>query len=290
MNEHELQPMDSKKDLAHKVLDRIEEERVVPLPKWQFTIKDRLFWVFWILSLVLGALVAGALFFAFINAGWEYRVVTHQNFFGFVMQVLPTIWIVAVLGAMLIAYENFRHTSRGYRVPLLAVIGLSLLGITLGGLFFYVSGAGKLIEEEIGGRIPLYRPVMLRQKQIWSRPEQGLLAGEVIQYDAGQSTFRLRGFNGDVFFMSTQDLTSDSKDLLVEREPVRVVGVFAKPTDGPDKPFFRPCYVFPWEPRNPGLFHVTCDPERTFEESRNTECKGLIPYDILKTLRRGACR
>jgi hypothetical protein len=118
MNEHELQPIDSRKDLAHKVLDRIEEERVVPLPKWQFTIKDRLFWVFWILSLVLGALVAGALFFAFINAGWEYRVVTHQNFFGFVMQVLPTIWIVAVLGAMLIAYENFRHTSRGYRVPL----------------------------------------------------------------------------------------------------------------------------------------------------------------------------
>jgi hypothetical protein len=292
MNEFESKPNNTSEDLALKVLDRIEEEQVVPRPKWQFTIKDRVFWVFWILSIVLGALLTAALVFSFVNAGWEYRVVTHRNLFGFVMQVLPTIWIVALLGALLLAYENFRHTSRGYRVPLMAIIGFSLLGTVLGGLLFYVSGAGRIVEEEIGGRIPAYHTVKMRQKMIWSQPEQGLLAGEVIEFSPAQARLRLKGFDGNFYLMNTQDLAGDSQGFLVESEPVRVIGVFAKPFDGPDQPYFRPCYVFPWDPRGGqgNLLNVKCGDERSVEEPRSTECKGLIPYEILKTLRRGACR
>lgn len=291
MNEFESKPNASSEGLAHKVLDRIEEEHVVPRPKWQFTVKDRLFWAFWILSIVLGSLLAAALVFSFVNAGWEYRVVTHQNLFGFVMQVLPTVWIVALLGALLLAYENFRHTSRGYRVPLAAIIGVSLLVIAIGGLLFYVSGAGRVVEEQVGGRIPAYRSVMMKQKQIWSQPEQGLLAGEVLEFDTAQAMLRLRGFDGNLYLMSTSDLADDSRAILIEREPVRVIGVFAKQSDGPDKPYFRPCYVFPWESRGShNLLNVKCADERTFEEPRSTECRGLIPYEILKTLRRGTCR
>jgi hypothetical protein len=80
MNEFESKPNVTSEDLAHKVLDRIDEEHVVPRPKWQFTIKDRLFWVFWILSVLLGSLLAATLVFVLVNSGWEYRVVTHQNF------------------------------------------------------------------------------------------------------------------------------------------------------------------------------------------------------------------
>jgi hypothetical protein len=50
----------------------------------------------------------------------------------------------------------------------------------LGGAFFYLSGAGRVFEEQVGGRIPAYRTVKTRQKMIWSQPEQGLLAGEVV--------------------------------------------------------------------------------------------------------------
>lgn len=277
-------------DFAHKVLDRIEEERLTPRPKWQFRIKEGLFWLFWIVSILIGSLLAAAMLFAFANAGWEYRLITHQNLFGFVMQVLPTVWIVALIGALLLAYENFRHTARGYRLPLAAVIGFSLLGTMLGGFLLYIGGAGRAVEEGLGARLPIYRPVMQKQKQLWTSPEQGLLAGEVVDYDRERLMLRLRSFNGDIYLMSAQALADDSRDLLVEREPVRIVGVFAKPTDGPETPFFRPCYVFPWEPKRPGVFRVACGDERSFEEPRSTECKGLVPYEILKTLRRGACR
>ncbi len=293
MNEHQIQPTGHNPDLASKVLDRIEMEQVVPLPKWKFTVKDRLFWVFWVLSIILGSLVAGALLFAFVNAGWEYRIVTHQHLFGFVMQVLPTVWIVAVVGAMLMAYENFRHTSRGYRVPLLAVIGFSLLGIMLGGLFFYASGAGKLVEEQVGSRIPLYRPVNVRERSVWSQPGQGLLGGEVLDIDNEAQSFRLRGFDGSIYVMGLSDLASDSQELLMERNVVRVIGIFAKDGDGPEKPFFRPCYIFPWDSRVGGVSKrggVACGDERTVEKSRSTDCKDSVPYEILKTLRRGACR
>ena len=292
MNEFNPKQNDSSEDLAHKVLDRIEEERVVPRPKWQFTMKNRLFWVFGVLSIILGSLLAAVLVFSFVNAGWEYRMITHQNLFGFVVQVLPTIWIAALIGALLLAYKNFRHTSRGYRVSLLSIIGLSLLVVIFGGSLLYLSGVGRLVEEEVGGRIPSYRTVMMRQKMMWSHPDQGLLAGEVLEFDQANSLLRLRGFDGNLYLLSTRDLARDSREVLVGREPVRVIGVFAKPGDGPDKPYYRPCYVFPWDVREKtnNLLAVKCDPERIIEEPRSTECKGLIPYEILKTLRRGACR
>lgn len=292
MNEIDFKPNGSSEDLAHKVLDRIEEEHVVPRPKWQFTVKDRLFWVLWILSIVLGSLLAAALVFSFVNAGWEYRELTHKNVFGFVWQVLPLIWIVALLGVLLFAYENLRHTSRGYRFPLTAIVGVSLLVTVVGGFLFYAAGAGRIVDEEVGGRIPVYRPVMKRQQQMWTQPEQGLLAGEVLAFDREQNLLRLKGFDGNLYLMNAHDLADDSKNALVERESVRVIGVFAKPSDGPDQPYFRPCYVFPWDPltKSKNVLGVACDPERTFEEPRSMECKGLIPYEILKTLRRGACR
>lgn len=292
MNEFESKSIDTSEDLAHKVLDRIEEEHVVPRPKWQFTVKDRLFWVFWILSIVLGSLLAAALVFSFVNSGWEYRVLTHKNIFGFVWQVLPLIWIIALLGALLLAHENLRHTSRGYRFPLVSIVGLSLLVTVIGGFLFYVAGAGRVVDEQVGGRIPSYRPVLKRQQQMWSQPEQGLLAGKVLEFDQEQALLRLRGFDGNLYLINTQDLAEDSNDVLVERESVRVIGVFAKPNDGPEKPYFRPCYVFPWDAKEKSrnVLQVKCDPERIIEEPRSIECKGLIPYEILKTLRHGACR
>lgn len=293
MNELNPKQNTSSEDFALKVLDRIEEEHVVPRPKWQFTMKNRLFWIFGILSIILGSLLTAALVFSFVNAGWEYRAVTHQDLFEFVMQILPTIWIVALVVALLLAYEGFRHTSRGYRLPILAIIGISFFVVIFGGSLFYLSGAGRVVEEEVGGRIPTYRPVMMRQKMIWSQPEQGLLAGQVVEYSEAQSLLRLQGFDGNIYLLNTQDLADDSREVLMEPgESVRVMGIFAKPTDGSDVPFFRPCYVFPWEPRNaPREVHdIACNGERIIQEPRSIDCKGLVPSEVLATLHRGACR
>lgn len=293
MNEIPSQQSNASQDFALKVLDRIEEERVVPRPRWQFTMKNRLFWVLGVLSVIVGSLLAAALVFALVNAGWEYREITHHGFFGFASQILPTLWIVALLGALLLAYENFRHTSRGYRVSLIVILGLCFMVVVFGGALFYFGGAGRLIEEEVGGRIPMYRPVMMQQKMMWSRPEQGLLAGQVIEYDKVQSLLRLRGFDGNTYLLTTKDLADDSLEVLTEvGESVRVMGAFAKLTDGSNVPFFRPCYVFPWEPRHslPKIHGIVCTGERIIQEPRSTDCKGLVPHEALQTLHFGACR
>ncbi len=278
--------------LAHKVLDQIAEQGIAPRPRWQYVMRNVSFWVFWIVSIILGACLTAALIFAFANAGWEYRELTHESLFSFAFQVAPVLWIAMTFGALLLAYEIFRHTKVGYRTPLRIVLGFSLLIMLLGGGLLYFVGVGRFVEEDLGQHIPQYRPAMMRQRQQWSHPDQGLLGGEVLEVGKDFSTFKIRAFDGNVFVMSGVDLGDVSREVLVRYPTVRVVGIFSGPQLSNDQPFFRPCYVFPWEHRGPftEADQACSDSERIIDEARSSECKGLIPYPVLMALQRGACR
>lgn len=276
--------------LADKVLERIEEERVVPKPRWQFDLADRLFWFVGAACLVLGMLVAAGVLFRFANAGWEFEPVTHGNFIEFFSQIVPAIWLVVLVGVVILAYENFRRTKHGYRSTLATVIGLSLLSALLGGALLYAAGVGQVVEEDIGGRIPAYQPVLKHQQVVWMHPERGLLAGELVSISPDITTFRLRSFDGKEWQLNGTSMSPRSWDTLQRFRVVRIVGL-VRPTTTEDMVFFEPCFVFPWkirgaweDPRVPSkeLFHAQI--KTAFDEPLGEDCRTLHPYPVLKKL------
>lgn len=289
------QPSD---DLAGKVLGRIQEEKVVPRPRWQFLVKDHLAWVLLALCLMIGAAAAGAMMFTFANAGWTYRMVTHDSWISFVIETAPVVWILIFVGVIVAVIENIRHTKHGYRYSFSILLVFGLLGTLVGGALVFASGLGKRVDEEIGPRLHIIRrPAVVQQQRIWSNPSKGLLAGEIVSMEDGAATFRLRTFDGKEWMVNGEDLNDQSRKVLSRSRLVRVIGV---PLEQPDEngSTFRSCFVFPWEvmgaPSRPGDPHasrllfiqMTSPPpqETNPPEPRTTECEGVRPYAFLKKL------
>jgi hypothetical protein len=216
------------------------------------------------------------------------------------LSVLPTAWILVMGVVLFFAYENYRQTTRGYRIPFLMAIGLSLLGATVGGVVLYAAGIGQLVDEDFGGRFPAYKTVMARQQSSWVHPDRGLLAGEVADVDGDFRSFRIKSFDGTIWILGGDDLTPKSRELLLRHKFVRVVGFMVD--DGNGSLVFKPCFVFPWEIKGgvpDRLISVRIQErsepptvpvvpfERKIGAVRSTDCKGVRPYDYLRRLQDG---
>jgi hypothetical protein len=279
-------------DLASKVLDRIDDEKLTPRPRWQFSLKNRLLWSLLGLCLLAAAAAAAAMLFALSNTGWEFREVTHDSAWAYFLDAVPFIWVVALFLALLFAYENIRHTKTGYRYPVAALAAFAIAGIVIGGTLLYLTGFGQRVDEEFGARIPLHQPTLMFQKKIWTNPARGLLVGEVIKMEPETHSFLLRTFDGQRWVIEADDLNQRSRDVVVHSHLIRVVGMMVDAGTGPGAlPVFRSCLILPWEIH--GLSRATISatdiplvlPERTMIQVRTTDCEGVRPYRILKKLR-----
>lgn len=270
-----------KTGLAGTVLARIEREKVVPRPRLTFLLRDSVVWGLWGLSVAVGAAAVAAALFAFANAGFSYHAATHDSLFEFLVDVLPWVWLLALAAFVALSYYNFRHTRRGYRHSLLAVLGGSVAASVLLGGVLYATGLGETFEERLGRHLPFGQPVFMRQQAFWNNPERGLLAGEVVRVDVAQGEFTLAVFNDGEWVVRTEDLHEPDLKALASFPRVRVAGVLV------EEKVFHGCMVFPWrEDEESGIVRPTPPPpERTIADVRSTLCKDVRPYRALIKLR-----
>ncbi len=292
----QLSPESQNKNLANKVLERIDQEHVAPRPRWQFATRNIAFWVLWVFSILLGAGAVAATIFVIANAGWEYSPATHEFFPGFVFGSLPYLWISVLAVMIILGYENFRHTKWGYRTPLIGIVGISVVGSLLAGLLLYQFGIGQAVDEQIGGRLPFHHSVMSKQRITWMSPDRGLLAGEVMSVTQDASAMSLRGYDGKMWNVSLDLLTPPEREILLRFKDVRVIGRFVETRNasGEKEMQFQACLVLPWEihgramflpgPERPVPFQVALPSvdETILMERRSTECEGVRPYQVMK--------
>jgi hypothetical protein len=277
MTQHQNAQPSEQEPLADKIIERIEQEGVVPKPRWQFSMANKVFWIIWALSLVFAAAAAAAMIFAAANAGWEFRSVTHDNSFSYLMDVLPMFWIAAVIAFVFLAYENMKRTKLGYRYPVRLIVGIGVIGVMLGGAALFASGLGENVEENVGRHIPMYRPAVESQRRFWMNPSKGLLGGEITQADPQFMTFTVRAFDGGMWAVNGEDLANRDREYLAGHRMVRMIGV---PLETAKKPFvFHACFVFPWEVRRHLPYSFDPPAGGVPFEGRSPACQGIRPFD-----------
>ncbi len=282
---------DTSDQFVERVLNRIKIEGVHPRPRWEFLLKNYLFWAVGALAVALGAVAFSAALFEIENTTWRLYLVTHSDLFSFMLSVVPFLWILALAVFVLIGYFNIRHTKRGYRYPLsLIAIGAVLTSVTLGGAL-YAGGYGGQIEESIGSFPPFYRPILEQERNWWLNPTKGLLGGVVVSAASSSPLgFVLKDFSGHLWKIDASDLRGIDLTVLARGGMVRIVGV---PIAGASasSTIFHACFVFPWRvfglgapALTPPIAIFSSSTERILSIARNSECRGIRPYKQLRTL------
>lgn len=213
-------------NLSDKVLRKIKEENIRPRPRWQFLLEDYVIWLFFLVSLILGALAFCVTLHAFFTNDWDLYQYLHTSLVGHILISIPYLWIGFLVLFIGIAYYNFKYTKGGYRREAYVVVGLSIVGSLLLGAFLSSLGMGEKIENMVAASVPAYEKLTCcsNRKDIWVQPANGLLAGQIIDV-LDDRNFEIKDFLGSSWRIEEDDDTLEYDPLEIKTgEQVKLIG------------------------------------------------------------------
>ncbi len=240
MNEHLTQ---GNMSLKQGVLERIKKDQVCPRSRWFFRTRECSVWFLWLLSIVVGALAVAVSLFVVLHRQYALYEATHENFFTFMVAVLPYIWII-VFGIMVyVAVYNLRHTKHGYRYPVWQIVLSSLVLSFAGGSALQFFGMGYSFDHVLGERMNMYMSQEKLEAKMWQAPEDGRLLGRQVHATvAPTSTIVFEDVSGGRWRVNIEELQTKDIELLDSAVMVRMIGAMVDT----EARIFHTCGVFPW--------------------------------------------
>lgn len=238
----------SSKPLKATLLSRIEHEHVCPRSRLFFLGREFLLWSLWLLSVVVGALAVAVTLFVVLHTQYAFYEATHENFFTFMIEALPYLWILTFVVMVYAAVYQIRHTKRGYRYPLWMIMASSVVLSFASGSALQLFGFGYELDEVLGEHMLLYTSQKKFDERLWQDPDDGRLVGvQVYTTLAPTSTIVFEDVAGSRWTMQVAELSPIDVEVLASGLKVRVLG---KPLDE-ELHLFHGCVVLPWIPERP---------------------------------------
>ena len=225
------------------VMSRIECGEVCPRSKTFFQTRECAVWVLWVTSIIVGALAVAVTFFVLNHRQYGLYEATHDNFFTFMVEVLPLLWIV-VFGLMVfVGVYELRHTKRGYKYPLWQIFGSSMVLSLAAGAALHLFGFGYSTDHMLGQNVRMYNSQEKIEEKMWQAPDEGRLLGRFGKPLPAPSTLiSFTDVAGNEWGVNVDELSMKERALIEQDEIVRLIGQI---TDG-DMAVFYSCGAFPW--------------------------------------------
>ena len=112
--------------LSNKILERIDDDQIVPLPRWRFIFLRISFWLLAVISLIFGSLAVGATLFLFIDYHRHGLFAVPRDMTDFLLMT-PFIWIIVFVLFIAVARISIKHTKKGYRYSLRTIVSVSII-------------------------------------------------------------------------------------------------------------------------------------------------------------------
>lgn len=220
--------------LSHDVLQKIKEEHVEPKARWKFLLYEYGIWLLGgSLILVSGTILSLVLYILAIN-DWDAYNAFSGSVAAFALKTFPhALGVIFVLMVVFIVFA-IRHTRRGYRYSAVLIITFGVGVSAIVASVLYVSGAPRGLDNAFTKKLPGYIHVIHPRMERWHHPEEGVLAGRVIEVSNEQ--FLLVGKDGKEWIVTVSSTKNISPNIVV-----RVIG---SPVD---EKTIHALHILPWE-------------------------------------------
>ncbi len=213
--------------LSQKVLKEIKKKKIEPAPRWKFLLKDYFVWLAFAVSVIIGAIAVCVILYFLSGNDWDiWRHLGISPLRHFVLS-LPYLWIASLALFLWLAYFNYKNTKSGYRNETYYIVGLSVIGsLFVGAILHYSLGVGERVDKMLTAKMPVYGRAVANcsKKNVWSRPERGLLGGRVIRI-ASPDEFFLEDFIGSEWEVQKNEETlMQSGVMIVNGVYLKIIG------------------------------------------------------------------
>lgn len=239
------QPGSEPTNLRQSVLERIDRDRVCPRSRLFFHSRECFVWTLWFITVCVGALAIAVTLFVIGHQRYALYEATHDNYFTFLVTVLPYVWIVTLIFMIVFAVYNIRKTKRGYRYSVTMIAGSSVLVSLAGGAGLQLLGLGAYIDYEFGRLMYTYPSQEKIERALWQAPDDGRLLGRLVgPVGVATATVWFVDEEGTRWRTDISDLFAADHRVLSTRVPVRLMGLRDEASTSSDR--FHACAVFPW--------------------------------------------
>jgi uncharacterized membrane protein len=171
--------MMSDQQFNEAVLEKIQADKIKPLPKWLFVWRNVLIWSLGVLSLISGSIAVSLIIYMQSLDEWGVYQSMKLNYLEMMSVMVPIFWLVSLALFVGLLYYNVKKTERGYRYrPIYVVAGALALSVVLG-IVCHFAGVSRWLDDFLSERAPYYERVMSPALSYWSDPASGRLIGIV---------------------------------------------------------------------------------------------------------------
>lgn len=178
----------TKREVCNNVLEQIKKGTVKQKSKWEFTVRRLALALGFLLTIICGALATATTIFLVRANDWEFREDLGIGFISFFVKSLPFFWLLMFVLFITAAYFELKQTKKGYKYELTSIVAVVIIVSTSLGFILHLAGAGKKLDQIALDSLPPYEKLVKGpQFEIWLSPEQGFLAGKIIEVNDRQS-------------------------------------------------------------------------------------------------------
>lgn len=210
--------------VSKNVLEKIKKENIKPIPKWHFMLKKSFIWNLFVLNILLGSVGFAIIIYLLVNNEALFDMSLAQDLWQWILLAVPVLWILLTLFFFFVAYYNFTKTEDAFRFS----VGRKLLiniGITiLLGFLLYSGGFSEKLNNLFADNLPFYSHTLDTRLKIWMRPEEGFLAGEILELNEKEFSISLLDLSGDEWSVVYKDAFVKGRVILQKGEVIKLIG------------------------------------------------------------------
>ena len=227
--------------ISKKILEKIEKESIKPIGKWSFILKDSFIWFLFILNMLFGSIGFAISTYLFELSDVLNLILSINDLIQLFILAIPVLWLILTLIFLFIGYINLKYTSGGYRYSIFKIFLINILLIIILGTLLSKIGVSERLNTFFAANIPSYEQSTDPRYTVWSRPEDGYIAGEILSIES--NILKLQDLEGKMWNVDYSDAYIRGLAILDIEERVKVRGSIE------DEGIFRATDILPWEGR-----------------------------------------
>jgi len=224
--------------LSARVLSQITTEAISPTPRWRWLVGDYALWLVWAATVFMGAIALSVTAYALLSAPYALYEATHHNLLTFMVELLPSLWLLFLLFMSTLTLLEVRYTRRGYRHRLITIL-VSSIGLSgLLAIILHCVGFGFWFDQTLGKQMPMYVSFEKQERAMWHAPNKGRYVGALAEKTSlfgplitptlihSEIFIDMDGLSWQLL---TDTLTTAEVSLLLRGFPVRIVATSTEP-------------------------------------------------------------
>jgi hypothetical protein len=212
--------------LTQKTLAEITQKNIRPIPYWATWLRNSAYWVGAVLLVLLSALATAMSFHAVSEIDWDAYVRADFSWFQMFVSGAPLFSVGLIILFFWMTLYFLHQTRRGYRYPMVLLMGIFFSTSVVFGYFIEVSPLDEPAENFLLYALPhrdtLPTNLLPSAARQWSQPENGLLGGTVLS--SGDTQFQLIDAREKLWTIEYTPDTLASDASVEPYEDIKVIG------------------------------------------------------------------